>query len=609
MANLKQMVFQTSVFTGTTPKEGGKLAQLISTSLAGVGAVAKAYKSQNEEEDKLLYSDLKLDMSKKMREFDYDNKTGFEQSQFLDDITSEKKYEFNNQLYQNNYDLLVEKFRAGVNTKLKNEAIATIENEVIPDLANANNTLTMEDIEMYTQSFKDAGVQRPKQRMLKAISANIYSQLAEEQYENMTAKEIRAKFPILNEIQDPEYKRMINDKIDVLDAQYQKKLYVNDVNGFSSNMSSTLESKVKTASVLAKKYKKTYLEVHKDITDSQNAYLDLFVTSGNPVQMQEGVNIAIQNNREIKPIENLLDNMEGQIMSNPDSAFATYQATKTAFSSGYPIRSKNLDEFIVMQDLASDFGLEINTPDRLQEAYGLLKMKKENKSAIMTEKELNEHSKLNGWFDRWDVSDSQMMFIRKKAKTLSAFLPHDKAVDRALEMSKVSFKGSDGFKADWSGTKLIKTDEDVEIFKQHTEERWGKLDNVSIFKTTNGFIFSGTGKGGVEIHQPMSNIEVDEMFRKQKNKAMPKEEKTKIYETEIEHKRLTDTDSKTSSEAWSILKDVIDSVIDKVDTVYEDTLEAFRVWDEKVDEEMKKELPMATGSERAKIKEMIYGVK
>lgn len=510
MANtLTNIEFKTSSATGSTQRQttGEGLANLLITSLESANklvdfnytqearkqAESNRIKSQNEEQDKLLYSDLKFKTLDYLTKNDFDNQTSENQTKILDGIKGIQRPEFFNRTYENDYGTFLNKYEQDINKKKNDEITNNINDSIIPKIGQNAQVLTMNDIDFYSDNFTNLGFKDAKTKVIKSVVGQIDGILqSDTKYKKMSKEQILSSFPILNEIQDENLKSTVNARITMFDENYKKELYTNDINTSILNNKAT----TKDMFMLANNHNKNILEVRNDFANKAKDTIDLLTSLDDAVYDKQAINISKQFNTKIDRVDKTIPNLISSAITDSASAFEDYKYAKRMIIAGYVPNADNTRDMNILTGIANDLNIKLEDSTSFEKVANFAMQKRDNPNSEITLKELDDFQTTKGLVFDSTLSDLdkgiQKEFIYSKAKELSRYMSKESAVNIAMEMSSKYILGTDT-KTDWSGIDNITTNEESDAFTNDIKEKLN-LGSVSISKTPNGDNFVITGK-------------------------------------------------------------------------------------------------------------------
>lgn len=571
---IKNIEFKTSSSTGSTQKAstGEALANLVIGAIdvankysnfqytQGVRAKQQqeAIKSENEEQDKLLLSDLKFATLKKIRESDFANQTSENQTKIIDEISNMQRPQFFNQKHENDYNTILENYRLDINKKAFEENKNNISDNIIPNIAQNSYLMNMNEIDYWSKQFNSMGVNDSKTKIIKSIVGQIDGVLqSDEKYKSMSKEQILNQFPVLNEIKDEDLKSVLNARITSYDEEFKKKAYTSTI----ENAVTYKKVNPKIISDIALKNQKTYVQVSEDINKQIDRNIEALSSAGDSVYDRKAVELAKNFNRKIPRVEDKIKGLINSAIVDSVSGFEDYNYAKRMLQAGYIPSSENVKDLNIITGIANDLGINISDANSFERVVNFAIEKRDNPNQQLTKKELDEFKFESGIFGSKLKSLDEGInkaFVYDKAKELSKYMSKEQAINTALDLSSKYILGTDK-KTDWSGIDNIKTNDDSDKFYKYVSST-ENLDDVNIVKMGDNYAVVGKLKDGSATQtQYLTTQEMNARV----NRFIDMNNERKLYEDSLNAKNDLYKEMKSVAENKTVVRKAIFNLTEK----------------------------------------------
>lgn len=475
---INQIDFKTSAFTGTAAKDGAgdALARVVMKSLEGAKQYQAKLKSRNGEEDRLLFMDTKIKLQQEKTKQGFEYMGAEDRTKFMDAFENDMSVEFKSEIYNKQWEGYVTSEYAGIDSVYKKEIQDATLTDVIPSLAKNYAAFgSDEDFDPYVEAFRDIGIKKPKEIMLREISSEVYAELKTGKYDAMSEKEIRGLFPVLGLIKNKDVTERVDAKIKDIQAKKLEREYANDIAGF---VGTATEFNGNTYRRIKSKYGKSITEVYSDMKKSAEPQALLYLSSGDSSEIKKGVELTKQYNLKIKKVDGFIDNVLNQAQANPDTFMENYEFTRNAINNGY-VPEADVRDFRFLESASRVFGIPIDSAQNVEKLGELTRDAKEKaiRPIDYSTAYKDIEDEITGIFSGAEAGDVDA--IAKVYRDYSRFFPKEAALEEAIrtyEDGRVQMFGLDDNRIDYTGVKGVKSDKDVEYIEKRLKKQFKWLN-------------------------------------------------------------------------------------------------------------------------------------
>ncbi len=399
---IKNIGFNTSVFTGTKVKSSGDaLGKIVTGALSVKKGIDKAEKEQeilDEKSSTLMFNDMKIEYQREHNEYgfkDRDNITSIENGDFHTKVRIKQsdKYDMLTENHKKAYDLFHAQ-KDGETEKMQSAeygAMATnVVQQSLPHLSTIN--------EVYELIVSLDG-RVSKADFFKMAGDRAESLLDSGELKGLSSTEILELFPLMNEIKDPNIGTKF--KKHIVQLQAEEATVQDALNGTEFNQSAVTHGLGNT-------------EAKRLLTQTTSKLM-----SEN--RLGEAIDLANNNHAKIPELETLAQSMFTTMLSDVSQAHEKYK-TYTNTKNVYQYDEKTSKDMRAIKVVADINGFDLTNPEGLESAVHILNNVKESgvKHKRVDAEKINDE---DGNF--WSMDEGEQKYVVGRVNELLPYTDGD----------------------------------------------------------------------------------------------------------------------------------------------------------------------------------------
>jgi len=526
---------------GTSVGEG--LAKIVANGLDSFGQVSKAQENRDEKQrilenraeaekidsDALLFLEEKAGLEQNKIDNNFVSMNGSDRIDFIDNYYFESQFEYKTDKYKNHSNMYKNKELGFAQKIEQDDFVDLVKNEAIPTIASQRKNITMEEVDLYANSFSKNGIKNAKALLLGQISIGIENDLAENSQDivsgRLTIDEMKELYPVYNEINDARFTKNVESKMNILHNKIERLNYDDSISSYVAK-SSIGEADINKLYVDSnKRYGKTYADIRNDVKARAEGFVEVMISKDDEISRIQGIEVAKKNNIKIKAYDTHIKNIGNLSIISPKDALESYSKITQAVSDGYGFNNTDLSNYVEL-----DYALTTGNADKknltendFDVARNLLLNKKEFGFKSISSSEFVK--KIDADYSG-DFSVGQQQALFRKARAYSRFYPRDDAMAMAIkELELKPLLKYDDVEIDTEGTGL-ETKENIAEFLIYQNQDNVNADITDIKRT--GDLITLLNSDGEPVTSAMTPKSIANYMTKRRDKNKEEAENLEI---------------------------------------------------------------------------------